>query len=277
MEVTGELGRWIPERYARFDGVETLTCARRRGRALARRDLRRPRRAAVRADRRGAARALDARQDRGAGREREDRHQSAGPRAPAPGPHRSRARDPRPPCCSACSGSRWCSARSAAASRRRPGGAVPTRCRPRSWTCARRWPARWRRRVSTRARPFATSSTGSGATTRTCPWSSTGTRVSRCPHEVEPWPNPCSPRRCAAGQARPAHQRPRARGPQRRDVRARVRNDGIKAQLAGHRHGPAPGRRRSAPARRSGGVRRRAGFGVAGPAGRAAPREEEDE
>ncbi len=26
VEVTGDLGRWIPERYARFDGVETLTC-----------------------------------------------------------------------------------------------------------------------------------------------------------------------------------------------------------------------------------------------------------
>jgi signal transduction histidine kinase len=26
VEVTGELGRWVPERYARFGGVETLTC-----------------------------------------------------------------------------------------------------------------------------------------------------------------------------------------------------------------------------------------------------------
>jgi len=26
VEITGELGRWIPERYARFEGVETLTC-----------------------------------------------------------------------------------------------------------------------------------------------------------------------------------------------------------------------------------------------------------
>src|SRR5215210_1475837 len=26
VEVTGELQRWVPERYARFDGVETLTC-----------------------------------------------------------------------------------------------------------------------------------------------------------------------------------------------------------------------------------------------------------
>jgi signal transduction histidine kinase len=26
VEVTGDLGRWVPERYARFSGVETLTC-----------------------------------------------------------------------------------------------------------------------------------------------------------------------------------------------------------------------------------------------------------
>ena len=64
-------------------------------RALARRDLRRPRRQPLRADRGRAPRDVDARQDRGAGRQRPHRDQPAGPRAAAAGAHRPRARDPR--------------------------------------------------------------------------------------------------------------------------------------------------------------------------------------
>ena len=82
VEVTGDLERWVPARYARIGGVETLCCVPvSAGRPLARRDLRRPRRHPLRAHRRRAARPVDARQDRRAGGQRAHRDQPAGPRA----------------------------------------------------------------------------------------------------------------------------------------------------------------------------------------------------
>ena len=84
VEVTGDLERWVPERYARIGGVETLLRARVGRRPLARRDLRRPRRHALRADGRRAPRPVDARQDRRARGQRAHRDQPAGPRPAAP-------------------------------------------------------------------------------------------------------------------------------------------------------------------------------------------------
>ena len=156
-----------------------------RRRALAGRDLRRPRRRALRADRGRAPRDVDARQDRRARRERPHRHQPAGSRAPAPGAHRPRPRDPRARHAAAVR--RLARARLGARPQRRGAPALRRRDAGGARRPARRARrARSRRARSTPAPPCATSWTGSAATTRTCRSSSTGSRASRCRTALEP-------------------------------------------------------------------------------------------
>ena len=187
VEVTGELGRWVPERYARLGGVETLCCVPvSAARALARGHLRRPRRHPLRADRRRARRPVDARQDGRARGERPDRNQPARPRAAAPGAHRPRARAAR--------------ARRSAAVRRlararlglgaERGGAPALR---RGDARRARGPARGALaatgapHVRHRRHASATSWRGSAATTRTCRSSSSGRRGWRCRTTSSRW------------------------------------------------------------------------------------------
>ena len=168
VEVTGDLERWVPERYARLGGVETLCCVpvSAGGRWLG----------VIFADRGGTRFELtdeerhddvDARQDRRAGRERPDRDEPAGSRAAASGAHRPGARAARARGTAAVR--RLARARLGARAER--GGAPPLRGRD---ARGARRPARGALAAaraadaSTRARRSAPSSRGSAATTRTC-------------------------------------------------------------------------------------------------------------
>ena len=155
--------------------------------------------------------------------------------------------------------------------------AAPTRCRPRSPTCATRSSRPLAPPSSTPARLCATSSRGSAATTRTCRSSSTGRRASRCRRRSSRSPSRCSRRRSATPTSTPTRRRARARRPYDGTFVLEVRNDGARPAHARHRHGPAARGGRGAPARRARGVRPRGRGGLARAARRPVGEDERNE